>query len=93
VDYVVEIGSSAMIYIQSFLKIGSAIQMLVGGVTQTHRQDGDRISLLIFFHYKGTYKSPSVGVCSFRHNVSVLRCEGVDFPLLPVATAEPHSPG
>jgi hypothetical protein len=29
--YVVEIGSGAMIYISSFIKIGSDIQKLVGG--------------------------------------------------------------
>jgi hypothetical protein len=36
-------GSGAMIYIPSFLKIGSGIQKLIGGI---HRQHGDRISLL-----------------------------------------------
>jgi hypothetical protein len=37
--YVVEMGSSAMIYIPSFMKIGSGIQELIGGVqrhTETH---------------------------------------------------------
>jgi hypothetical protein len=29
--YAVEIGSGAMIYIPSFIKIGSAFQMFVGG--------------------------------------------------------------
>jgi hypothetical protein len=39
--YAVEMGSCAMIYsyIQSFIKIGSGIQKLIGGDTQTHRQD------------------------------------------------------
>jgi hypothetical protein len=40
--YAVEIGSGTMI----FIKIGSAIQKLIGGDTQTHRQCGDRVSLL-----------------------------------------------
>jgi hypothetical protein len=36
--YVVEIGSDAMIYIPSFIKIGSDIQKLMGvGDSQTHR--------------------------------------------------------
>jgi hypothetical protein len=41
--YVVEIGSVAMIYIPSFIKIGSGIQELVGD-TQTQKQHGDLIS-------------------------------------------------
>jgi hypothetical protein len=38
--YAVEMGSGAMIYIPSFIKIGSALQKLMGGGgdTQTHRQ-------------------------------------------------------
>jgi hypothetical protein len=31
--YVLEMGSGAMIYTLSFIKIGSAIQMLMGGYT------------------------------------------------------------
>jgi hypothetical protein len=44
--YPVEIGSDAMIYIQSFIQIGSGIQKLKGEQSKTHRQHGDRISLL-----------------------------------------------
>jgi hypothetical protein len=33
--YAVEIGSDAIIYIPSFIKIGSAIQKLIGGYTDT----------------------------------------------------------
>jgi hypothetical protein len=36
-------------YIPNFIKIGSPIQKLIGGDTQTHRQHGERISLLSFF--------------------------------------------
>jgi hypothetical protein len=36
--YAVEMGSGAMIYIPSSIKIGSAIQKLVGGDTQTDTQ-------------------------------------------------------
>jgi hypothetical protein len=43
----VEMGSGAVIYIPSFIKISSGIQKLIG-VTQTHRQEGDHISLLSF---------------------------------------------
>jgi hypothetical protein len=49
--YAIEMGAGAMIYIPSFMKIGSGIQKLLGG-TQTHRQQGDLISLLLFFHNK-----------------------------------------
>jgi hypothetical protein len=35
--YAVEMGSGAMIYIPSFIKIGSGIQKLIRGDTQTHR--------------------------------------------------------
>jgi hypothetical protein len=48
VKYAVEMGSGAMIYILSFIKIGSGIQKLMGD-TQTHRHHGDLISLFLFF--------------------------------------------
>jgi hypothetical protein len=35
--YAVEMGSVAMIYIPSFMKIGSGIQKLIRGDSQTHR--------------------------------------------------------
>jgi hypothetical protein len=41
--YAVEMNSGAMMYIPSFIKIGSGIQKLMGGI---HRQEGDHISLL-----------------------------------------------
>jgi hypothetical protein len=48
--YTVEMGSGAMIYMPSFIKIGSAIQKLIGGGNiQTQRQHGDHISLILFF--------------------------------------------
>jgi hypothetical protein len=51
--YAVEMGSGAMIYIPSFIKIGSGIQKLMGrGDSQTHRQHGDCISLLSLFQNK-----------------------------------------
>jgi hypothetical protein len=42
-------GSDAMIYIPSFIKIGSGIQKLIGVI---HRQEGGLISLLLFFQNK-----------------------------------------
>jgi hypothetical protein len=50
--YGVETGSGAMVYIPSFIKIGSAIQKLIGGNTQTHRQHDSRINLLLLFQNK-----------------------------------------
>jgi hypothetical protein len=47
--YAVEISLVAMIYIPSFIKIGSGIQKLLGGI---HRQHGDLISLLLSFQNK-----------------------------------------
>jgi hypothetical protein len=45
--YAVKMGSGAMIYIPSFIKIGSGIKKLIEGGTD--RQHGDFISLLLFF--------------------------------------------
>jgi hypothetical protein len=49
--HVVETSSSSMI--PSFIKSGSGIQKLKGGIyVQTHRQQGDLIRLLLFFQNK-----------------------------------------
>jgi hypothetical protein len=37
--YAAEIGSGAMLYIPSFIKIGSGIQKLLSGYTQTERME------------------------------------------------------
>jgi hypothetical protein len=39
--YAVEISSDAMIYIPSFMKIGSGIQELIGGYTDTQTDGRD----------------------------------------------------
>jgi hypothetical protein len=52
--YAVEMGSGVMMYIPSFVQIGSGLQTFVKGETQTHRQHGDFISLLLFFENKGS---------------------------------------
>jgi hypothetical protein len=44
--HAVEMGSGAVIYIPSLIKIGSGIQKLIEGM---HRQHGDIISLLLLF--------------------------------------------
>jgi hypothetical protein len=44
--YVVELGSGAVIYIPSYINIGSGIQKLMEGYTD-HRQHQDSISLLL----------------------------------------------
>jgi hypothetical protein len=49
--YAVEMGSGAMIYTPNFIKIGSAIQKLIDGGTQTHRLYGDHICLLLFYFF------------------------------------------
>jgi hypothetical protein len=43
-------GLGAVIYVPSFIKIGSGVQKLIGGIHRhTHRQQRDLISLLYFF--------------------------------------------
>jgi hypothetical protein len=46
-NYDVEMGSGAMIYLPSSTKKGSSIQKLMG--VRIHKQEGDLISLLLFF--------------------------------------------
>jgi hypothetical protein len=52
VNYAVEMGSSSMIHIPSFIKIGSGIQKSLKGDTHTDTQQGDLISLLLFFQIR-----------------------------------------
>jgi hypothetical protein len=48
--YSVDIDSGVMMYIPSFIRIGSGIVKLMGGThTNTHRQQSDFISLLSLF--------------------------------------------
>jgi hypothetical protein len=63
--YIIEMGSGAIIYIPSFIKIGSGIQKLIGG-GGIHRQHGDCLSLLLFFQnkkrrLKNKYSLPKYG--------------------------------
>jgi hypothetical protein len=43
-------GSAAVIYVATFIKTGSGVQKLIGGIHRhTHGQQRDLISLLYFF--------------------------------------------
>jgi hypothetical protein len=44
--YAPKMGAHAMIYVRNITMIGSGIQKLIGGDSQTYRQHEDRISLL-----------------------------------------------
>jgi hypothetical protein len=46
--FAAEMGSGAVLFVRSFMKIGSGIEKLIGG---TYRQHGDSISLNLFFKY------------------------------------------
>jgi hypothetical protein len=49
-------------YIPSIIKIGSAIQKLIEGDTETHRQHGNHISLVLFLaHARVSVYAPIVG--------------------------------
>jgi hypothetical protein len=50
--HAVQMGSGAMIYIPIFIKAGAGIQKLIRGNIQTHRQQGDLISLLLFLFFQ-----------------------------------------
>jgi hypothetical protein len=62
--YAVEMGSGAMIHIQSFLNIGSGIGKLIWGDihVQAHGAHGDVISLLLFFLNKKSMLKIKVGL-------------------------------
>jgi hypothetical protein len=52
----VEMGSGFLIYVQSFIQIGSAIQKLMRGNSHTDRQKSDLISLLFFLNKESRLK-------------------------------------
>jgi hypothetical protein len=68
--YIVEMGSGAMIDIPSSVKIGSGIQKLIMWDTDTHRQHGDLICLLLFFQNKES------GLIMLRLSLSIISCNG-----------------
>jgi hypothetical protein len=63
--YAVDLGSAAMTYIPSFVKISSGSLKLMGDThTYTHRQQDDLISLLSFFLKKAKNSMRSIpGYC------------------------------
>jgi hypothetical protein len=76
-NYAVELGSGAMIYISSFMKTCYGVQTLLGFV-YTYRQQGDLISLLLFFQNKEsrikTLKKSSL-LCNLLSAVSEMKPE------------------
>jgi hypothetical protein len=54
--YAIEMDSVGIIYIPDFIKTCSDIQKLIKGVTQTHRQQNDLMSLLYFFNKESRLK-------------------------------------
>jgi hypothetical protein len=54
--YAVEMGSDATMYVPSFIQTGSGIQTFIKWDTQTHREHGDFISLILFFRIREIVK-------------------------------------
>jgi hypothetical protein len=46
--YAIEMGSGAMIYMPSFIKIGSAIQKLIGGI---HKHTYNMVIAYAYFYF------------------------------------------
>jgi hypothetical protein len=72
--YAIQMGSGAMIYehIPSFIQIGSDIQKLIAGDTQTYRQLDDFISLLLFLKYKESSLKMQLYPCkSLKSNIDI----------------------
>jgi hypothetical protein len=60
-------GSGAMIYVPSFIKTGSGIQNLIGGIHRhTHRQQRDLISVPYFFQNKQSRLKVTEQMTSFH---------------------------
>jgi hypothetical protein len=63
-----EMGSGAMIYIRSFMKIGSGIQKLTAEGIHKHRQHGELIDLLYFYQNKESrLKRIVISVVMYKH--------------------------
>jgi hypothetical protein len=54
----IDLSSWDTLYMPSFIKTGLGIQKLKEGDSQTQRQHGDRISLLLFFKNGESITSP-----------------------------------
>jgi hypothetical protein len=75
----IEMGSGAMIYMPSFIKTDSGIQMLMWRI---HKQHGDLISLLLFFQTEESKlknkATAYIGINVFKHRTT--RLEAVRIP-------------
>jgi hypothetical protein len=60
--YAAEMGSGATTYVPSFIKLVQALESLSGEGGQTHRQDGNRISLLLFLQNKDSGQKKKKGL-------------------------------
>jgi hypothetical protein len=67
-----------MIYILSFIKIGSGIRKLMGGGDYRHTQEGDLITLLLLFLQNKESRLKGTKICVFLlymfnpgHNVTI----------------------
>jgi hypothetical protein len=67
-------GSGGVIYVPSFIKIGLGIQKLIREGTQTYRQQGDLISLLLLFRNKESTLIMTNG--KIIQQVNTFRCFG-----------------
>jgi hypothetical protein len=78
--YANEMGLGAMVYIPSFIKIGSAIHRLIRGDTQAHGQHRDCIHLLSLFKSKESRQKVELNkqaVTKWSHNSANLQHFGV----------------
>jgi hypothetical protein len=85
--YTIEMGSGAIIYLPSFIKIGSGIQKLRGDI-ETHRQDGDSISLLFYFSSLFLLFF-YLSICKYRCHVLQTMTATIDRPV-PSSERAPH---
>jgi hypothetical protein len=75
--HAVEMGSCAMIYIPSFITIGSAIRKFIRGDSQTHRLaewwSHKMFSVLAYFLFSSEKKKTEAGLCDL-YAVRVSMC-------------------
>jgi hypothetical protein len=71
-SYAIETGSTVMIYMTSFIKIGSGLQKLIGRKAQTHREQGDLISILLFLQNKESRLKTFMYLSSLKNIKSIL---------------------
>jgi hypothetical protein len=67
--YAVEMGSVAVIYVPSIINTVSGIQKLLGGDTQTQRQDRDCINLLFYFQNRDSRQKNGINFCKASQKI------------------------